>query len=205
MVRWCRRLFVPLALVAVVAAAGCSGGKKATPTATRPPEVVATLTAAANAPTPTVGPDEKTAVAAGAQVALVPYKDPDGRYTVQLPRGWRQEQSPNLIIMQLPLAPLTTLGIFCQPGATLTQLMQNDQAGASQVGNRTVIAVTDGNVAGAAAKFVTSSTTLSTLALRNNTAYFEGRGCAWRIQLTTAQARDLRPLLDRVVQTFQFS
>ncbi|MBF6601102.1 MAG: hypothetical protein IVW36_11390 [Dehalococcoidia bacterium] len=205
MVRWCRRLIVPVALVALIAATGCSSGKKAAPTATRPPEVVATLTAAANAPTPTVGPEGKTAVAAGAQGELVPYKDPAGRYTVKLPRGWRQEQSPNLIIMQLPLAPLTTLGIFCQPGATLKQLMQNDQATASQVGNRTVIATSDGTVAGVPGTFVTSSTTLSTLALRNNTAYFEGRGCAWRIQLTTAQAQDLSPLLDRVVQTFQFS
>ncbi len=133
------------------------------------------------------------------------YKDPGGRYTVRVPAGWAREEHRDLTIFTMPGKALTTLGIFCQEGATINDLISSDASVAQNVGRRTVIQNIQTQVAGVPARAIDSTTALSTTVLSNSTYYFEGRGCAWRVQLTTALGQDFRSLLAKVVQSFLFT
>jgi len=203
--------------VAAAFAVACksSNGAKPTPSAAGTVTVAPSGTAAAatpgaaTSPVPAqspLGPDALTAVAAGADVALADYTDPDGRYVVGLPVGWKQEVGPNFIMTSLPGQPITSVGVFCAPGETIDQLYNEDTNAASNIGKRTTTVNTTRQAVGVQARYVESTTALSSLILRNATYYFEGKDCAWRVQATTAiQGADFRPLLERVIQSFRFT
>ena len=213
-------VIVSVAAVTLLVAAGCrsSSGGKATPPAAAS-EVAPTATVAADAtaavpPTPGPSPtplsaDAMTAVAAGPQVGLVDYTDPDGRYVVGLPRGWRQDVGPNFVITALPASSITSVGVFCAPGISADELYREDNNTGSSLGVRTEQVNNFGagvTVVGTNGRYVESTTALGQLVLRSATYYFEGKGCAWRVQATTSiSGTDYKPLLETVIHSFRFT
>lgn len=155
--------------------------------------------------TPTLSPEQAAAATAGPNADLVDYRDPDGRYTVKQPRGWVRQESPNWVLSSQPSDQyLTTFGIFCDPGGTAANLIAQDASVANNVGRRRVVNEGPASVAGGPAQLVVSVTSLSTLPLNNVTYYFEGHGCAWRVQLTTTSGVDYAGLAARLVASFKF-
>lgn len=202
------RIALGIALTAIACvAAGCSNSK-ASPQATRTAATAPASTPrpVTQVPEPTLSPDEIAASTVGPAVGLVPYTDPAGRYTVQLPKGWQTVRQANAVTASLPSAALTNIGIFCQPNTAKDELeAQDGRVTSSVASSHTVLGKSTTTVGGAPADLVTSITNLSTLSLHNLTAYFEGSGCAWRVQLTTASGDDYTGLATRVLQTFQFT
>ena len=189
-----------------VSAAGCKSSKSE-PTATPAPFVSPT-------PEPPTA-DALTAVAAPDAVELTPYADPGGRYTVEVPKAWSLEQkNPNAVQITLPGGPATPvqalLFLDCEAGLTADAYIQQDIA----LGNKLHTGVFDatafesGTVAGQPAKIFTWGGGAAGLPLQHIEVYFEGKGCAWRVHLSVfpgLQAMDLRPLLNRILDSFKFT
>ncbi len=198
---------VVLGLLLLTVAAACSGGGGSSKTTVPsiPPAVQTEVAATAAAPTPTIGPDAATAAAAGPNVELTPFADASGRYTVQLPLGWTVEGTPDALTAFLPGAPLTSISVLCQAGLTADELRAQDQRISERAGGGEVLSTDPAQVAGGPATRTTSVTTLGGTAYHHITVYFEGKGCAWHVQLTTISATDYGTLLDKILASFSFS
>lgn len=209
MLKLCAAVLVSAVLI------GCGGGGgDGTPTNTpnaeqtsfaataRPPAVQTADVETATAPTPTPGAEAATAIAAGPSVELVPFSDPVGRYTVAVPRGWKQEDMGDYMAWSSP-GPLTNLGIFCGQGMTAAELRAQDERVIQNIAEREPAGPAEPlTVAGREGVRVKSRTILVTTVFNNTSVYFEGSGCAWRIQLTTVLTDDYAALIERVLASF---
>jgi hypothetical protein len=172
-----------------------------TPGADAVPSVAAT-------PIPAAG---QTAVAAGASDPLVPYTDPNGRFTAKLPQGWDLQQQGNGVLAVLPGDPVAaTIGITCAPGMTGGQLIQQDQniADALHTGSFDETQPEGTQVAGISAERFEWVAHLGKTTQEHVSVYFDGHGCGWRLLLTTYTGTEigtLRPLFDAVAASLTFS
>jgi hypothetical protein len=180
-------------------ATACSGSGKSQPT---PGNTIA-------APTPpgTPAAAQQTAVAIGvSSPPLVDFSDPQGRYAIKLPANWDHHDQNNWVVIQLPSQKqLTTFGVFCSPGDTVDGLISADAKVVHSAGVQNVVSSTPVQVAGVTGRRIESTTSLADLILHNITYYVEGRGCAWRIELTSGGRADLAPLAQALVQSFRFT
>ncbi len=196
-------------------ALGCSnGGEK--PAATGTAGTAGTAgsgSAVPAAPTNTpvqLGPADQTVVAAGGQVPLVPYTDPNNRFTAKLPQGWRLQELQNAVQATQPAADVSaTLAVSCGPGISVAELVQQDKNIGQNIGTGwpDMTKAKPTQVAGVPAQVVDWASNLAGTAIEHVTVYFEGKGCAWKIQLNTFPGTDieqLRPVFDGTVGSFTF-
>ena len=185
-----------LLVAGMALAAACKSGSSS-PTATPAPVTPTALSSEA-----------RTAVAALGDDGTVDYKDPQGRYTLQAPRGWDVEETFNTETFSLPGDPINaTITILCTPGLTVDEAITSDAQLISNT-NTGTLPVNDAVptvVAGITAKEIKWTGKLGTIPLPHDTVYFEGGGCAWRAQLTTLGGLEigtLESLFDRVLESF---
>ena len=206
-IRWASSMLAVSSLL-VLSAAACGGsGGNAKSTATTLP----TSTPGAAALTPTSAAATQTAIAVGAQVELIDYTDPAGRYAMKIPKGWTLQASANNdnVDVYLPGKPIAAdLGLACQPNETARGLLGSDIKVNTQQGLGTidVSQARSTQVAGVEALEVTWSGKVGDHVY----VYFEGRGCAWRLTLNTYPTGgdytidQLRPVLDGAIHSFRF-
>ncbi len=210
------RLWSPLitALCLLAFASGCSDStSRGTPTIDTPqssPDAVASVgqNAVGTDPAMAQTPPPPT-------TSFEPHTDRDGRYTVRVPSGWMLQESTNSL--SATLAPTSSAvpasaqaGIYCLPNSSVDQLISVDQNVTRQagLGDLTLDDERATEVAGTPAREIHWTGDFRGLQLDHVFVYFEGHGCAWRIQLTTYPGLSIdamRPVLDEMLRSFTFT
>ena len=196
-------------LLLALGAAACRGGSKkvdinATIAGTlEPPTPAADATQAA---TPLTA-DEQTVVAIGPGIDYVPYADPAGAFTAEVPRGWGVLQSTGSVTFQLPDNGVT-MAVVCESGVNTQQLLDEDKRAFANInlGTTTYGAETEATVAGVTAHVVPWDTVLGEARTDHIWVYFDGNGCAWRFALNTVATRlasTWMPVLTHLMDTFK--
>ena len=199
-------------VVAVFAACTSSGGGGPKPNVTT--GVVITGT---NVAVPTGTPlsaSDLTALAVGTNVdSYDPYTDPAGRFTVDLPRGWRllpgkYGVSATLLSSDPQYPASAIVGVGCLEGVTVDYLVQQDRNVQQSIGEGdfSLTNATPTTVDGVPAQEVRWQGAYLGTAHDHDFIYFQEKGCAWRILLTTypnVTFDSLRPVLDHLVASFR--
>jgi hypothetical protein len=155
-----------------------------------------------------ISPADRTVVAQGGQVPLVPFADPNGRFTMNVPQGWTVANMTDAVTWSQPSSTISaTLSVQCAPGISVTELISRDRNIGANVGTGApeMANAQPTQVAGNPAQVVEWSSALSNTGIDHVTVYFEAKGCAWRIQLnafTGTDIRLMRPVLDGAVKSF---
>jgi hypothetical protein len=182
------------AFLAGLTLAACGGSNTSAPTPTPP--------AAATA-TPAQASPAATAVTPGFDVALIDYQDPAGRYSVQVPGTWERQESPDTLFLRSP--DLTTLTIFCTPGGAVATVVTQDQfINTSTQGSPPTVDVVN-QVAGVPGRRLVWINRVLNRDSVHTAEYFEGKGCAWRVQLVTPAGVDGATLFERILASFTFT
>ena len=155
--------------------------------------------------------EQQTAVALGPNVPLVPFEDPEGRYTVSIPRGWTVAVNTHSFSATLGGRPVAAVvGIFCAPDGNVDDMIASDQNTQQQIGagNLTLDRQAATQVDGVTAREVPWSGHFDLLdvTIDHDWVYFEAKGCAWRIVLNTyppAKIDDYMPMFRQMLASFK--